>query len=172
MSHEREPSHCLRASEVFGLAEQEQRDYCLSDHRLQQLLDDPTTTIHAVRLEGNREGEFLFVTLSKATQDGKRAAMTCYGLGGFHSRERCYTQDWYWYENHPIDTLFRRVLPKEAAQQFIQARREEISPYLTETVPVDPASLQTFLALFPDEAAVWAALSEFDQWVEQIDREE
>ncbi len=161
MTREHEPAKFQRTSAIFGLTEQEALYYRISERRFQQLLADETTQVHAVRLDSNSYGEFLFVTLSREV-NSKTYGLTFYGLGFHEPREQWYTQQWYWYENHPMDGVYRQMLPKETAQQFIQERREDIASHLTDDPPSDRAVLFTLLADLTDEDGALNELDDLD----------
>lgn len=149
------PHH--RSPDVFGLTEQEQRNYRLPKTRFEALLNDSTTIIHEVRLDRNNFGEYVFVLMSRIA-DGQRYGLTFYGLGFHEGREQWMNNIWYWYESHPLDSRYQTALSKAAAHQLLTKYEQQIS---TETNPI-PSKLATWFAYLKDFTDEDFAQSELD----------
>jgi len=166
MSNPEHPSQRLRPCEVFSLTAGEQLHYRVSDSRFQPtglscgqtLVAHPDVVIHEITLDSNAFGEYLFVTVSRE-REGQRYAMTFYGLGYHQPRERWITDKWYWYENNPIDRVYRQTLNKPDAYCQIQARRLEIADHSTDAERSHQALL---LALFADGEEERRALPDWE----------
>ena len=73
--------------EAFGITEAEVARWRVTDERLKEILANPNTTTHTIKLSTNTFGEFLFLTTSRGTGQ-QRVCMTFYGLGYHEYRER------------------------------------------------------------------------------------
>jgi hypothetical protein len=81
MSSEHSPKPTPRRPyEIFGLTEQERLYWRVNQERFHEILDDDQTFVHKIQESSNAFGEFLFVTTSRPSGQG-RIAMTFYGLG-------------------------------------------------------------------------------------------
>jgi len=160
MSPERQPP--LSSQErlaAFGLHENEQLFYRITDKRVMALLQDEQTTIHKISLDANNYGEFLFVTVSREVE-GKPAIVTFYGLGHHEYREQWFTDEWYWYQGHPFSTILQSTLTKPEAEKQIQARRDEIAAYVTDHTPSQAAQLFAMLADLTDEDGAYSEMED------------
>lgn len=117
------PSPC----EVFDFTEQEQIHRWVRQERFQEILNDNRTTIHTVDESSIGLGEFIFVTVSRAT-DQRRSCMSFYGLGFHAYRERWFTDEWHWYETDQSQEILERSVPREEAEMMLQQRLESIRP--------------------------------------------
>lgn len=157
-----------KSTEVFGFTDEEALFYHVKDSRFREILAAPDTTIHRIRLDGNNYGEFLFVTISKTSEQG-RASVTFFGLGFHQLRERWYTHEWFWYENHPISEVMRQQLSKDEAEKALDERRTAIRPYaVPNTSQSSRAKLFELLADFSDEDAALVELDDFENLVDWL----
>lgn len=156
-----------KPGKIFEFTKREQLDYRVSDARFRSFIDDEQTHVHSVHADSNTYGEFLFVTLSRTVSD-QTASVSFLGLGYHDYRERWFTEEWVWYENHPASTVLRQTMDKEEAKALIQKRRDQIQPYVTD----DPRSAQAkffeMLADLTDEDGAYNELDdlgEFADWL-------
>jgi len=156
------------ASDPFGITEKERLWDRISDRRFQGILDDADTLIHEIELSTNNYGEFLFVTMSRAYQD-KRQFVTFWGAGFHEYRERWLHDEWRWYEMNRFADVAAMSIAKEEAQQRIQARRDEIQPWVDTASQSGRGKFFEFLADLTDEDG---AYSEMEDWGDQIDFDE
>ncbi len=139
-----------RPENAFGFTELEQLFDRISDERLKRLIDEEQTTIHEVTLSTNNYGEFLFVTASRPNGQ-ERALVTFWGLGLHEYRERWLTKEWFWYRSDAYPKSIERGVSKQEAYALIQARREEIVPYVSQNTQSGRARLFEMLADLTDE---------------------
>lgn len=140
-----------RNYELFGLTENEDLFFSVSDRRFSQLVRDEQTQIHHIEIAENTFGEFLFVTLSREA-NGKRIYITFWGLGFHDQREQWITDSWRWHETTPMSTQEANTSSsKTEAEQQIEARRDEVSGQVDDTAPSQRAILFSMLADLTDE---------------------
>src|SRR5688572_28166803 len=120
--------------EGFSLSENERLFDRVSDKRFQKLVFDSQTTIHEVKVDTNRFGEFLFVTVSRV-KGQSREILTFWGLGLHEHRERWLTEEWRFHETYSISNRLDKQLSHETAKQLIQERRNEIQEDVEEQTP-------------------------------------
>lgn len=150
MSLEDDKRRYHNPADTFGLTGKERLYSRVSDKRFQAILTDPTTVIHQVAVDNNLFGEYLFITLSR--MDGEqRSALTFYGLGYHDEREQWVTEVWHWYVSQSLSRATQHQISLAEAQQQIQARREEIAPFMTEYNPSRRALLFALIADLTDE---------------------
>lgn len=125
MPPEKPVQRLIRASEVFEFTPEEDRYYRLTDSRFQAMFEDDHTLIHAAGIQGNSYGECLSITLSRE-KHAHRCALTLYGLGVDIERNIWFTEQWYWYEPHRLDTVINQHLPKILARELIEERRRRV----------------------------------------------
>lgn len=150
----------------FDFSEREQLYDQVSDARFQALLVDEQTRVHSAELSTNNYGEFVFITLSRPTEQGQQA-VTFWGLGFHEYRERWIAEHWNWYAT----TLWRdnaeRSLAKTEVEKLIQERREEIAPYQGGGQQSRQAKLFEFMADLTDEDGAYTELEDMgdiDDW--------
>lgn len=155
MSAEQQPKR------AFEFTEREELHDRISDARFRAMLADERTTIHSIALDTNNYGEFLFVTVSRPTDD-ETQSVTFWGLGFHEYRERWLTNQWRWYEStlHP---KFREVhLEKDAALKVIEERRIDIGPDVgSQPSQSKRAQLFELLADLTDEDGAYMELEDF-----------
>lgn len=134
----------------FEFSENERLFDQLGHQRFLALLRDQQTTIHTAELSGNSYGEFLFVTISRPKQE-RRTQLTFFGLGYHEYRERWITDVWSWYEGSELTKVREQRLSREAVEQLIAERQQEIAPYLNQTAQSSRGKLYEFLADLTDE---------------------
>lgn len=147
----------------FTFTEREMLFDRLSHSRFEVMLREKQTTIHEVKLDTNRYGEFLFVTVSRQ-QAEKRQALTFFGLGFHEHRERWLT-DWSWYETDLRGERQAQHLEKQAALKAISARHAEVASYVTNNPPSRRAQLYTLLADLTDEDGALSELEDLGDWL-------
>ena len=91
-SEQLQPPAPRRPYEIFGFTEQERLAWRVDQDRFDEILNDEQTIIHKIQLSSNNYGEFLFVTTSRPSDQG-RIAMTFFGLGYHEQRERWLTDE-------------------------------------------------------------------------------
>ena len=99
----------------------------------------------------------MFITTSRPGEKG-RIYMTFYGLGYHEHRERWITEEWYWYQANPHPKLIRNKLEKEAAQELLEQRMEEISPHISDKTQTNRGQLFEMLADLTDEDGALAEI--------------
>lgn len=159
MSSEREqPRRKHVLEDVFGFSRNEILYYQVSDKRFRAIIDDENTTVHQVNISENNYGEFLFVTTSRAGNNG-RVLVSFYGLGHHEHREQWFTDSWFFYQSNPFSKVLKEQLEPDEVQFLLQERRSDIAPYATEHNPSQRAQLFAMIADLTDEDG---ALSEMD----------
>lgn len=140
--------------EVFGITEAEVTKWRVSDEKLREILANPNTTTHTIKLSTNTFGEFLFLTASRGAGQ-KRICMTFYGLGYHEYRERWISKEWFWYQAlESLVDIQIRISGEEMIEKLKQ-RLAEISPYLGEDIQTETGSMFEHLAdLIDDDAAL------------------
>ena len=73
--------------EGFNFTDNETLFYKVNHERFKQMIFDDNTTIHKVQIDSNNYGEFLFLTASRPTPQGKEC-ITYFGLGLHEHRDR------------------------------------------------------------------------------------
>ncbi len=156
-----------KPGEIFEFTKREQLNYRVSDARFRAFIDDEQTRVHSVQADSNIYGEFLFVTVSRTVSD-QTASVSFLGLGYHDYRERWFTEEWVWYENHPASSVLRQTLDKDEAKALIQKRRDQIHPYVTDAQQSARAKLFETIADFTDDDAAYSELGdlgEFADWL-------
>lgn len=139
-----------RPENPFGFTDREQLFDRITDGRFRAIIGDEQTAIHEVKLSTNSYGEFLFVTASRPSSQ-ERALVTFWGLGQHEYRERWLTKEWFWHRSNPFRETFSQSVSKQEAEEIIQARREEIAPYVSQNVQSGRGRLFEMLADLTDE---------------------
>lgn len=135
----------------------------INHERFAAILINEQTAVHHVTVSSNNYGEFLFVTVSQlAGQD--RTYLTFWGLGFHEQRERWITDEWYWYDAHPLNHMIPQVIAREDAQGLVQARIDEITPYVTPLNQSKRAQLFELLADLTDEDGATTELEDLGIW--------
>ena len=135
-------------TEPFAFTEHEK----LSDERIKTLLDDAQTTIHRVEVNSNSYGEFLFVTISRP-EEGGRKLLTFFGCGYHEYRERWFTDEWAWYRANPFAKTLEQHVTRDEANELLEARRKEIAALALGTAQSRRGQLFEMLAEMTDEGA-------------------
>ncbi len=166
MNHEQSPIPGQRKPyEVFGLTEQEQLFWRVSQERFAEILKDDHTLIHKVEENSNDFGEFLFVTTSRAARQ-ERIGMTFYGLGYHEQRERWITDEWFWYQTNLFPDLFRQRLTQEEAEELLKQRREKIGPQVRPDTQTNFGRMFEILADLTDEDGALAEMEDIGDWLD------
>lgn len=145
--------------DAFGLTENEKLFDRISDGRFLSLFQDEATTVHRVELSSNSFGEFLFVTLSRSS-DQTREYLTFWGKGFHEYRERWLTDEWFWYKPHLTEELQEKHLNRQEADELFQQHQETIAAYVTEGTQSERGRLFDLLADLTDEDGAWSELDD------------
>lgn len=160
--------HLPPQPDPFSFSERERLYDRVSDARFRALLGDELTQVHNAELSSNNYGEFVFVTLSRPTQQGRQAA-TFWGLGYHEYRERWIADYWNWYSTTLWRDKAEKALVKEEVEKLIEERREEIAPYLGKEQQSQRGKLFELLADLTDEDGAYTELEDLgdiDDWLE------
>ena len=150
-----------RPEDVFGLTEKERLFDRVSHERLLEFLGDEATSIHRIEESYNNYGEYLFVTLSKASAC-RRVWLTFYGAGFHEHRERWITQEWFWYRNNPLPKELQQDISWEEAVEMVQERLESILPYVNQQQQSGRGKLFEMLADLTDEDGAYTEMQDLD----------
>ena len=149
----------------FNFSEREQLYERISDERFKAFLTHEATTVHQIEFSSNNYGEFLFVTMSRKVRED-RVFTTFWGLGYHESRERWLTQEWRYYATTQMLHQIPQKIAPEDAQALVDARREEISPYVGEDTQTERGKLFEMLADLTDEDGAYTELEDLG-WPEE-----
>lgn len=158
MSHERP-----KPIEAFGFTEREELWDRISHSRFETILKDKQTSIHAVQMESNNYGEFLFVTTSRPAGEG-RSALTFFGLGYHEHRDRWMKDDWVWYETSIQGK--NTTLDKDEALSVIEQRRAEVEAYAAGHHQSERGRLFETIADMTDDDGALAEFEDLDEWLD------
>jgi len=117
--------------EVFGITEAEVARWRVTDERLKEILANPNTITHTIKLSTNTFGEFLSLTTSRGAGQ-QRVCMTFYGLGYHEYRERWISEEWFWYQSQESMIDIQTKLPGEEVSERLEQRLTDISANLGE----------------------------------------
>ena len=145
--------------EGFGLTDNEKLFDRVSHERFMALVFDENTTIHQLTIDGNNYGEFLFLTVSRPAEQG-RECITFWGLGMHEYRERWLTKEWFWYRANQFPQTMKQKLSKEETEELLQARQEDIAPYVTEPRQSRRGQLFEMLADISDEDGAYSEIED------------
>ena len=166
MKHERkiQPAQ-QRPYEVYGFTENERLYWRVNQERFDAILQDEQTFIHEIKESSNSYGEFLFVTTSRPSDQG-RVGMSFYGLGHHDYRERWFTKEWYWYQTNIQPNMVGQQISKEETAEMLRQRLEDIRPYIEEeNTQTERGRLFELLADLTDEDGALAELQDLgDDW--------
>jgi len=162
MTPERYRPPTQKPYEVFGFTEKERLCGRVSQERFEALLNDKRTRIHEIKPSTNSFGEFLFVTVSRAGDQGW-ISMTFYGLGFHEYRERWFTHEWFWYQANSHPTRMRQNIPKDETLELICQRKENIQPDVRLDMQTDRGRLFETLADLTDDDGALAEFQDFEQ---------
>lgn len=152
---------------AFGFTDEEQLYDRVSDARFRAFLNDAHTTIHKVHEDANSYGEFAFVTLSRPSAHG-REVVTFFGCGFHEYRERWLVDTWCWYRAYPFPETLQATLTLAEAQAQLEARLEQIRPYVARDTPSARARLFAFLADLTDEDGALAELEDLGDLADRL----
>ncbi len=157
---------------MFTFTEAELLDSRLSHTRFTELVNQPTTHIHEIKLTTNLYGEWLFITLSAHIPTlmwggaAKRQLrhITFWGMGYHESRERWECDDWRWHEAQLFgDALRTQRLSKPRVWLEINERRTFcLAEAKAEPPPSAHANAFAFLADLTDEDGVTTELEDLE----------
>ena len=145
--------------EGFAFTENEELFYRVSHERFTNMVFGQGTTIHKITIDGNNYGEFLFLTASRPTGEG-RECISFWGLGLHEHRDRWLTQEWFFHRSNQFPDTMKQALSQEEAEQLIQARQEDIAPYVTKRDQSRCGQLFETLADLTDEDGAWAEMED------------
>lgn len=152
--------------DAFGLTENEKLFDRISNKRFQNLFQDEGTTVHSIELSANSFGEFLFVTLSRSSEQG-REYLTFWGNGYHEYRERWLTEEWFWYKPHLTEELQEIHLTREEADELFAQHQEAIAAYVTEDTQSERGKLFDLLADLTDEDGAWSELNDLGSFFDE-----
>lgn len=158
MSHPERP----QPNDPFNFSDRERLYDRITGERLEAMLKEVETAVHKVELSTNTYGEFLFVTLSRPSNDS-RLALTFWGLGYHEYRERWLTDEWNWYQTSLHTDDETEPLEKSEALRLLQERHEEVATYTRDGSQSRRGELFELLADLTDEDGAWAELDDLDQ---------
>ena len=154
----------------FALTETEQLYDRVGYQRLLGWLEDEHTTIHRVGIDSNSYGEFLFVTLSRATASHQET-LTFYGLGYHAYRDRWFTDEWAYYRSQrPGDD--EPSLDREETLQQLSERAEQVAGYSARTAQSMRGALFEFIADLTDDDGAMGELDDLTGWLTGWDEDE
>jgi hypothetical protein len=162
-----------RPCEAFGFTEHEQLFWRVNQARFAEILKDDKTLIHKAEDSSNDFGEFLFVTASRSTKQG-RIYMTFYGLGYHEYRERWLTNEWFWYQSNPDPNLIKTRLDKKEVEEMIQKHRDEVLSQASQSRQSMRGKLFEILADLTDEDGAKAEMEDVESlhmWLIELDQE-
>jgi len=149
-----ERHHHQKPYEVFGITDAEVARWRVTDERLKEILANPNTTTHTIKLSTNTFGEFLFLTTSRGVGQ-QRVCMTFYGAGYHEYRERWISKEWFWYQSQESMVDVRTKLPGEEVTEKLEQRLTDISPNLDENTQTELGQMfEQFADLTDDDAAL------------------
>ncbi len=154
-----ERPHGHKPYEVFGITEAEVARFRIPDEKLREILANPHTTTHTIKLSTNTFGEYLFLTASRGTGQ-HRVCMTFYGLGYHEFRERWIHEEWFWYQSQASLVPIQPKISTEEIAEKLEQRRVEISPYLGEDTQTDLGQMFEQLADLTDDDAALAEMQD------------
>ena len=145
--------------EVFDISETEVARWRVTDEKLREILANPSTMTHSIKLSTNTFGEFLFLTASRGTGQ-KRICMTFYGLGFHEYRERWISDEWFWYQSQEGAVELQTKIPGEEVFEKLEQRLEEISSQLGQDTQTDLGQMFERLADLTDDDAALAEMQD------------
>jgi hypothetical protein len=153
--------------EGFDFTENEKLFYKVNNERLMEIIFDDKTTIHKANIDSNNYGEYLFLTTSRATAEG-RECVSFWGFGFHEYRDRWLTNEWFWYRANQFPELMRQELAREEVEELIKTRLQEIAPYITDSKQSQRGQLFEMLAEMTDEDGAYSALDELEEWLDDL----
>ena len=145
--------------ERFGITEAEVASLRVSDGRFREILSNPNTTTHSIKLSTNTFGEFLFLTASRGTGQ-QRVCMTFYGLGFHEYRERWISNEWFWYQAQESTVDLQTRMSGEEAIEKLEQRLADISTRLGEDTQTELGRMFEQLADLTDDDAALAEMQD------------
>jgi len=145
--------------EVFDISEAEVARWRVTDEKLGEILTNPNTTTHTIKMSTNTFGEFMFITASRGTGQ-HRICMTFYGLGYHEYRERWINREWFWYQSQESSVEIQNKIPGEEISQKIDQRLAEISPNISKNTQTDLGRMFEALADMTDDDAALAEMQD------------
>ena len=146
-----------RPYEIFGITEDEVNRWRVFDKKLEEILSNPNTTIHEIKLSSNNYGEFLFLTTSRGV-GLKRTCMTFWGLGYHEYRERWIYEEWFWYQTSSELVDLQQKVSQEDAMAKLEHRRRGISPHLGQGAQTEQGRMFEALADMTDDDAAFSEM--------------
>lgn len=149
-----ERPHWQKPYEVFDVTEAEVARWRVTDEKLREILANPDTTTHTIKMSTNTFGEFLFLTASRSTSQ-QRVCMTFYGLGFHEYRERWISEEWFWYQSQESMIDVRSKMSVEEVVEKLEQRLADISANLSKDTQTELGQLfEQFADLTDDDAAL------------------
>jgi hypothetical protein len=144
----------LRPYEKFGMSEEEVTRLRIPDKKLKEILANPNTTIHSIKVEENNYGEFLFLLASRGSGDN-RTCMTFFGLGYHDYRERWIHKEWFWHQTPKGLVKTEKRLSSDEVENLLDDRIAEIFPDLSQDTQTEKGRMFEYIAdLTDDDAAI------------------
>lgn len=162
MNHEQIPQPAQQnPKEVFGLTENEELFWRVSDERFQEIILDDQTIIHEAKSSTNNYGDFLFVTTSRLS--GKdRVGITFYGLGYHDYRERLIKDEWFWYPNSISQENGKKLIQKPEFADILQKRFAQLFSEYKQPKKSNMGALFELLSDMTDDDGALAELEDMD----------
>jgi len=145
--------------EVFGITEAEVARWRVTDERLKEILANPNTITHTIKLSTNTFGEFLFLTTSRGAGQ-QRVCMTFYGLGYHEYRERWISEEWFWYQSQESLVNVQSKIPEEEVMEKLEQRLADISPNLGDDTQTEFGHMFEQLGDLTDDDAALAEMQD------------
>jgi len=146
--------------EVFGITEEEVSRWRVTDERLKEILANPNTTTHTIKLSTNTFGEFIFLTASRGVGQ-QRVCMTFYGLGYHEFRERWLHKEWFWYQSEESFIEIQNQISGEEITEKLEQRMAEISLHFGEDTQTELGQMFEAFADMTDDDAALAEMQDF-----------
>ena len=148
-----------RPYEKFGITENEVSLWRVSDDKLKEILANPNTTIHEIKISSNNYGDFLFLTTSRGVGH-QRTCMAFWGLGYHEYRERWIHREWFWHQTPPelVDPM--QKISQEETERLLEQRRAEIAPLIDKDQQTEQGKMFEALADMTDDDAALAEMQD------------
>jgi len=154
-----ERPHWQKPYEVFDITEAEVACWRVTDEKLREILANPNTTTHTIKMDTNTFGEFFFLTASRG-KGQQRVCMTFYGLGFHEYRERWITEEWFWHQAPTDSVSLTEKLSFEKVQSKLTERLDEITPKVSKNKQTDLGRMFDCLADTTDDDAALAEMQD------------
>ena len=147
----------------FAFTENERLFDRISHDRFEKIFNDEASLIHNMGLSANNYGEFLFVTASRPSGQG-REVVTFWGLGLHEMRERWLHEEWFYYSANVFSETMKKHLDRDEARELLQQRLDEIAPYIPQEYQTRRGQLFELLADLTDEDGAYIEMDDLDDF--------